>query len=308
MIQLASLGFLLGALGIAVPIALHFMRRRPLETKPFPSFRLLHRTLASRRNLNNLRKLLILALRCLALLLLALAFSWPYLRGFTEAPARATLVLWDNSCSMQAAPVAKGLRNAMLSRINGASATTPVLLGVIDDDGITWGGKFSSDRAALRDWFATHSGGAGTSAFDPPLRLAAARLQGMNTAQRTLCLITDGLSQPWKDVQLQKPLSPGIALEVVLPPQRGFRNVAITQARLVEPLVRTGQVLTLQITLRNYRDEDAGAAPVVVFSGAEHALNTVTIPARGSVTLTASLVAGPVLEPQFGEVRLAADD
>jgi hypothetical protein len=66
--------FLLGALAIAIPIALHFMRRDVAPEVPFSAVRLLSRSPVERSRRRRLRDLLLLAARVAALLLLAIRF------------------------------------------------------------------------------------------------------------------------------------------------------------------------------------------------------------------------------------------
>ncbi len=73
--------FLLGALAIAVPIALHLLRRDVAPEVPFTAVRLLQRSPIARSRKRRLRDLLLLAARIVALLLLAAAFARPYIVG-----------------------------------------------------------------------------------------------------------------------------------------------------------------------------------------------------------------------------------
>ncbi len=95
--------FLFAGLAIAVPILVHLRRRKTKERFAFPSLMFLeevpHATIKRRR----LRDLLLLALRSLAVLLLALAFAQPALRsGFatTGEPTTEVFILVDRSASM----------------------------------------------------------------------------------------------------------------------------------------------------------------------------------------------------------------
>lgn len=97
--------YLLGALAIAAPILLHLRRRPPKEHVPFSSHLFLAQTPERLTRRTRLERWLLLALRCLAILLLALAFCRPFFRsvslpGEENAHARA-LVLIDRSASMQ---------------------------------------------------------------------------------------------------------------------------------------------------------------------------------------------------------------
>ena len=70
--------FLAGLAAVAIPVALHLMRRHADPIVPFGALRLISRTPVEQIRRRRLRELLLLALRCAALALLALAFARPY--------------------------------------------------------------------------------------------------------------------------------------------------------------------------------------------------------------------------------------
>src|SRR5688572_3688587 len=93
--------FLAGALAIAIPIALHFLRRDVAPEVPFTAVRLLRRSPLEQTRRKRLRDLLLLMARVTALLLLAGAFARPYLTAASNAPA-LLIVAVDRSFSMGA--------------------------------------------------------------------------------------------------------------------------------------------------------------------------------------------------------------
>lgn len=100
--------FLLGALSIAAPFVFHLIRRTTRERTPFGSLMFLQPSPPRLTRRSRLEHLLLLALRCLALGLLAFAFARPFFRetvveeGAAGQPAR-TVVLVDASASMRRA-------------------------------------------------------------------------------------------------------------------------------------------------------------------------------------------------------------
>ncbi|MDH4409787.1 MAG: BatA domain-containing protein [Verrucomicrobiales bacterium] len=73
--------YLLGATAIAVPILLHLRRRPPKEHVEFGSLMFLEKTPERVTRRTQLEQLFLLALRCLAILLLAFAFGRPFLES-----------------------------------------------------------------------------------------------------------------------------------------------------------------------------------------------------------------------------------
>ncbi len=95
--------FLAGAVTVAIPIALHLMRREAAPRIDFSAVRFLRRVPVEQTRRRRLRELLLLALRVAALLLLALAFARPFWEaGLAGAAAPITVVAVDTSFSVSA--------------------------------------------------------------------------------------------------------------------------------------------------------------------------------------------------------------
>jgi len=92
--------FLVTASAIAVPVVLHLFHRHRTKRVPFPALRYLRRTEREQARRIRLRQLVLLVVRCVALLLLAVAGARMFVRGPSEAhdPTALAIVL-DNSLS-----------------------------------------------------------------------------------------------------------------------------------------------------------------------------------------------------------------
>jgi hypothetical protein len=113
--------FLLGGLAIGLPVVFHLIRRTTSERTPFSSLMFLNPSPPRLTRRSRLEHLLLLALRCLVLLLLATGFARPFLRkpmATNEASpdSRRTIILLDTSASMKRA----GLWPAAVARAEGA--------------------------------------------------------------------------------------------------------------------------------------------------------------------------------------------
>ncbi|MBC8243691.1 MAG: BatA domain-containing protein [Verrucomicrobia bacterium] len=98
--------YLLGALGLAIPIILHLLHDRPKNKQPFGSLMFLDKTSPPVDRKRRPTHLLLLLLRCLALLLLAFVFARPFVAVDNPADAARrdrqwVTVLLDRSASMQ---------------------------------------------------------------------------------------------------------------------------------------------------------------------------------------------------------------
>jgi len=92
--------FLVGLLAAAVPVLLHLRRRQAAPPVRFPAMRFLRRARTEETRRQRLRELLLLALRVVALLLLAAAFARPYMSDGATAAGGVTVVAVDTSFSL----------------------------------------------------------------------------------------------------------------------------------------------------------------------------------------------------------------
>ena len=97
--------FLAGLAAIAIPVLVHLIHRERKETVAFPSLMFLRKVPYRSVRRQKIRHLLLLALRCLAIIIVVSAFARPFLRGGVAASAgaadgRDVVVLLDRSYSM----------------------------------------------------------------------------------------------------------------------------------------------------------------------------------------------------------------
>lgn len=97
--------YFLGALALAIPILLHLRRRPPKDRVVFSSLMFLDPHTPQRKRRNKIENIFLLLLRCLALLLLALLFTRPFLKDSNAMleiePGVTRVLLLDHSASMQ---------------------------------------------------------------------------------------------------------------------------------------------------------------------------------------------------------------
>ncbi len=128
--------YLLGALAIAIPVILHLRRRPTRDRIEFSSTLFLDPQEPPHRRSSRIEHWLLLALRCLALLFLALLFSRPLWRGAggqVEMSGTARLILLDRSASMRQA----GAWESAMQEVRKATSASPDTLlgfGVFDSE------------------------------------------------------------------------------------------------------------------------------------------------------------------------------
>lgn len=118
--------FLIGALAAGVPILVHLVRRTRAPRIQFPSLMFLRKIEQKTIRRRKLRNLLLLLIRCAALLLLALAFARPFFTGSTPVSASgdhaSTVILVDGSYSMRYGDVFNRARQSARNMINDAAS------------------------------------------------------------------------------------------------------------------------------------------------------------------------------------------
>ena len=152
--------FLLGLLGVGLPLWLHRFARRTDERRPFASLMLIEAGEVRRSRRQQLRYWLLLALRLALLILLVLALAgpqWPRKPSAgAQAEARLHLLVLDTSLSMQREGVwAKAQQQAGVI-LDGLQGGDRVLLAAADHQvRVLQAAVFASDagplRASLRD-------------------------------------------------------------------------------------------------------------------------------------------------------------
>jgi hypothetical protein len=199
--------FLLGALTVAIPIVLHFLRRDVAPEVPFSAVRLLRRSPVARCRRRRLRDLLLLAARIAALLLLAAAFARPYIAG-ASGSSTIRIVAIDRSFSMGAPGRFAHALELARRAVDEAVPGERLAIVAFDDraDAIAPPGPAAAGRAAL----AGLEPGFGATRYEAVFAKAA-EIAGGDSGR--LILVTDLQRAGWEGEH--RPVLPaGLALDV----------------------------------------------------------------------------------------------
>lgn len=198
--------YLLGAGAIVLPILLHLRRRAPKDRVVFSSLMFLEKSPQLFTKRSKLEQLLLLALRCLALLLLALMFSRPFIRGRSDASlagkGEAVVLLLDASASMRRDDLWTRAVSAIEERLRKSKPVDRVAvvrfdretktLWSFDQDSKSAGGRVASVQAALKPekpgWAATDLGQA---LVDAASRFQQSASTSQTTASKRIVLVSD---------------------------------------------------------------------------------------------------------------------
>lgn len=224
--------FLVAAAAAAIPIVLHLFRRKTEMVVDFPAVRLLERAPVEQQRRRRLREVILLALRVLALVLLAAAFARPYLdRSGVAFPATTRVVALDTSLSLSAPGQFDAARRAARQAIEAAPATERLAL-VTFGDAATLLVPATTERGTLLAAIDRTVPTAGGTRYRTALARAA---EAIGSSGGRIVVVTD-LQQVGWEAGDEGAVPDGIDVEVLeVPPPRG--NVAVTAARRAGPAI-----------------------------------------------------------------------
>lgn len=281
--------YLLGALAIAVPLALHLYRRRTEEVIEFSSIAWLQAVPVETQQRRRLRDWLLLALRVAALLLLAAAFARPYLAAGETSDARPVTVLAvDASASMAAPGVWPRAQQEALAVLDALSEGEAVAL-VRFDAKATVDVAPTTDLATVRRAVSAMQPGDGATAFHAALRQAA---ELIGSRDGRLVLVSDLQQSGW-DRQLAGVVPESVAIDVrAVDGARG--NLAIAGVSAPATAAATGQPVALSVSLRNFGvAQQQTTVTVQGPAGAALATQAVTVAPQSAVAVSLSLPSLP---------------
>ena len=257
---------LVAGLGIGLPILAHLLSRYQVQRTDWAAMRFLNRSVRVRSRQLRLRDILLMCLRCLAVILLVLAFAKPFIKDAANLPAglgerRAGVVIaLDASFSM-------GHSDGSSSRFDQAlEKVRTIMEGIRPGDPVSLVLLASEHRVVARNM-----------AFDParfaellqtlepspePLNLASvpellnSLADGMDAPQKEIHIVTDMQARDWKERPAW--LSTAFndltraAVTTIVPVRGGSDNLAITDLELVSGVLRKDTIARYRATVRNF--------------------------------------------------------
>lgn len=201
--------FLVGLLAVGVPVLIHLQRRHQSRTQHFPSLMFLERIQIPSRSRRRIRNWLLLALRSLALILLTLAFTRPWLSGATAGAAaggegKVVVVLLDNSFSMgyeDRWPKALEYARDVVGSLDAADEAAVVLFS----DTATVIAETTADPALLQQALDDLTLSSRTTRFTPALRMAKRLFLESDRPNRELVLLSDLQASGWNGERSELP-------------------------------------------------------------------------------------------------------
>ena len=187
--------YLLGLLGIGIPLAIHLIRRQQAERVVLPTVRFLQRAPKKQVYFQKIQQLLLLALRIVIIGLLALAFARPVFTGvFSQregAIPRSVVILLDTSMSMQYEDRFDRAKAAVISELESLSqGDEAAIVTFADSPDLVQ--LLTTDLEALRTFVeAIPAPGYRSTHFLSALHLADQILQSAQYQEKSIVLVSD---------------------------------------------------------------------------------------------------------------------
>jgi hypothetical protein len=257
--------FLLGAIAAGLPVLVHLVRRTRAPRIQFPSLMFLRKIEQKTIRRRKLRNLLLLLMRCAALLLLAFAFSRPFFTGSTPVSASgdhtSTVILVDGSYSMRYGEVFNRARQSARNMINDA-ASDEQLAVVLFSKNYQVLMPLKADRAEAATLVGEMQPGLDSTDYLQAIQAADAILKDAGRGQHRIYLISDFQDAGWNRAAPPVKLAPDVKLFPIDVSDAKAANLAVSGV-IADPVVYAQKYAGKAVArISNFGAEDVDAAAI----------------------------------------------
>ena len=254
--------FLLGLAALAAPVLVHLVRRTRARREEFPALYFVRQVPQRTIRRRTLRDLLLLALRCLALLLVVFAFTRPYFtaagKAAREEGARSTVILVDASLSMRRAGLfeeAKRRADALVGEMPADERAALLSFG----EGYEVVSSFTADKNALRAAVGGLSVGYEATDYEQALRGAEALFREAKAGgARRVVVLSDFQATGWDAGRATFRLSPDVRLALIDVAGAAEANAAVTNVEARGAVYGQKYADKLAVHVANFAEEERG--------------------------------------------------
>ena len=290
-ISLTTPLMLAGLALLSLPVAAHLLNRHARRTVVFPSIQLLRQSAASQSRFFRLRRRILLALRCLAVALIVLAFARPVwfdasaANSSTSAGAWGVVLLVDGSASTAQRSGAVSLAHTLRAEAN---QTLDSLSVGVDSANIVYATarpqallpRMTLNLAALREELGKLDATCERADLPQSIALAGQMLREF-PGKRRLVILSDLQQTNWQDVLRDTDLANLLPAEtkvtVIAPPAAEVENVSLSQPRFFPAQPLAEQPLQLIVRASNFANREKLVRTVVKLDGETAGEQTATL-------------------------------
>ncbi|HJT68271.1 MAG TPA: BatA domain-containing protein [Pyrinomonadaceae bacterium] len=194
--------FFIGVAALAAPILVHLVRRTRARKVQFPALVFVRQVPQRTIRRRTLQNVLLMLLRCLAILLIVIAFTRPFFTTGSSAKsntaAGATVILVDNSLSMRRENFFAEAQRRAEAAIDDARSDEQIAL-VSFDKRYAVTNRFTNDKNRLRTAVQTLSAGWDGTDYEQALRGAESMLSEVETnGPKRIVMISDFHAPGWR--------------------------------------------------------------------------------------------------------------
>ncbi|MDH5789829.1 MAG: BatA domain-containing protein [Nitrospinota bacterium] len=312
--------YLLGLLGLALPILIHLLTRRQQTRLKFSAVYLLQQ--AKKRSVRKSRpnKLLLLLLRCLAIGFLCLALANPILSSgdleniLTSRPSAHVFIL-DDSYSMSATSDQGTLFNRatqtlteLIEKLPGNHSFSLVLASNPSRMAQNW----TSDKGSALKWLKAAQPSHRTTSIGRAVTVAVDLLSTAPQENKRIFILTDMDQNGWNRDEFPSALAEDSRTQIKIidfsKSQKGLNRALVQRVKLNQEFLTNRRVIRVQATITNLLSDRAiKQLPISLFvNGKRQSESMVDLPAKGEATHEFSF---PLLnnDPVTGHVEIQED-
>src|SRR4029079_2623231 len=193
--------FLLGAAALAAPILVHLVRRTRARKIQFPALVFVRQVPQRTIRRRTIQNLLLMIIRCLAIILIVIAFARPFFSGRSAAKtpsgAGATVILIDDSLSMKRDQLFADAQKKAELAIDEAANNEQIALMSFDKR-YTVINRFVSEKNRVRTGLRSLAAGWEGTDYEQALRGAESSISELKTSgPKRIVMISDFQSTAW---------------------------------------------------------------------------------------------------------------
>ena len=281
--------FLVGLIGLAVPVLLHLIQRERKQVVQFPSLMFLRRIPYQSVRRRRIRPWLLLMMRLAALALIVLAFGRPFFRGADPAAAaaggaREVVLLLDRSYSMGYGDRwtrAQAAARSAIESLGPGDRATLVFFGASSDVAL----RSTADKGRLQAAVAAGQLSSGATHFGPPLKLAGSILAESSLPRREVVMISDFQRGGWRGTEGVR-LPDGATLTPVAIADGATANLAVTPVALERSTFSGQERVTVTAGVANHGGTPRDADVTLEVDGRAIQTQRVSVQGHASASLT----------------------
>jgi hypothetical protein len=258
--------FLLGLLGVSIPLAIHLIRREKAVKILFSTVRFLKNAPKKTTFTHRFQQWLLMSIRAVIVALLAIAFARPLISGTATLgmgnTLQSTVILLDSSMSMRYGSYFERAKKEALEILRRLKMGDEAAI-IAFSDGNDQVKELTTDRADLENFLKTlNSPGYNATRYLPAFRLADRMLSASHYPSKTVYLISDFQRHAYATHDVQWRLGPGIRFEGIQIADKETTNLAVTHVKYPQHLIEDRENHTILAQVQNLGTRSVTSARV----------------------------------------------